>query len=272
MKESLRKNHFEDIMCLSLLEWDERPGIGHGFSTRKGGVSFGHFYSMNLGFNGGDDPSLVAYNRSLFLGKIWSKQESELICGEQVHGAEVFIIDKKVIDSNIRVIPSTDALVTAERKVLLGAFSADCLLALFLDLDGPVIGLAHAGWKGTIKGILSNIVNVMKKNFNSRAENIQCLLGPCIKPCCYEIGEEVEQFSAVSPWVKQVVFKPGLREERLHLDLTETNRNILQESGIKTENIFASDYCTCCNPQLFFSYRRSGREPTGSMMGIIFLA
>ncbi len=271
MREILRNNQVENMVYLSFPEWDRRH-IGHGFSTRKGGLSTGSFDSLNLGYKGGDDPSIVAYNRSLFLGKIWGMQERHLFQGKQVHGTDVFIVDQKVIQSGIQTIPSTDALVTAESKVLLGAFSADCLLALFIDQTGPVIGTAHAGWKGTIKGILSNVVSVMEKNFNSRPENIQCLLGPCIKPCCYEIGEDVQQFSVISPWANQVVFQQGIRQGKRHLDLTGTNRNILIESGVKADHILTSDYCTCCNQELFYSYRRARGGPTGSLMGIIFLA
>ncbi len=271
MKEILRTNRLGDLVYLTFPGWELLPAIGHGFSTRLGGFSAGPFSTMNLGFRGGDSPSLVAANRAHFLGTIWGRQEERLLYGEQVHGTQVCVVDRQLIRSKVQTIPQADALVTAEKEVLVGGFSADCLLALFIDLDRRAIGVAHAGWRGTINGILSHVVTVMQGQWHSEPGKIQCLLGPCIQSCCYEIGEEVEETAANSPWSRQIVFREGMRADRRHLDLTDTNRQILQESGIKKEHIFASQYCTCCCEEFFYSYRRVGGQPTGSLMGLIFL-
>ncbi len=272
MKEILVQNCQSGMIYLTYPRWEELPALGHGFSTRSGGFSAGPFASLNLGFKGGDDPLLVKANRARFLGEIWHKEEEQLFSGEQVHGRGVIVVDENVLRAGRQVISSTDALVTARKDVLLGGFSADCLLVLFLDLSGGVVGVAHAGWRGTLQGILAGVVNVMTTHFQSRLENIQCLLGPCIKPCCYEIGEEVERLAATSPWAGQVIFRRASQGGRLHLDLTNTNRNILLASGIKARHIVASQYCTCCNRQLFYSYRRARGGPTGSLLGLVYLA
>ncbi len=269
MREALTKNEQGKIIYLSFPQWEHRGDLGHGFSTRQGGVSSGPFESLNLGFKGGDDPLAVARNRSLFLS-VWGKEENQLVSGEQIHGANVFVVDHDYLNSGSRVVPSTDAFVTAEKKVLLGAYSADCQLVLFFDPFGPVIGIAHAGWRGTLQGIVASVVEVMESNYNSNRHHLQCLFGPCIKPCCFEIGEEVENGAAATSWSAQVVFLPG--PKRQHLDLTATNRNILTAAGVQESHIYASQLCTCCKPGLFYSYRRSKGGPTGSMMGIIYLA
>lgn len=271
MNEILRTKRLGDVVYLTFPRWELLPGIGHGFSTRLGGYSTGPFSSMNLGFRGGDAPSRVISNRGHFLGTIWNRKEGQLYAGEQVHGTEVSVVDRQRIRSNVQTIPGVDALITAENEVLVAGFSADCLLALFVDLDRRAIGVAHAGWRGTIHGILARVVTAMQGQLHCKPETIQCLMGPCIQPCCYEIGDEVEATAVHSPWSRQVVFRGGVRPGRRHLDLVDTNRQILQASGIKQEHIFASQYCTYCCEEFFYSYRRVAGQPTGSLMGLIFL-
>lgn len=259
-----------DLTYFFLPRWEKWGFLKHGFSSRNGGVSQGPFTSLNLGFRGGDRIDAVHENRRRFLG-LWGQKEENLICGEQVHGAEVFLVNEPLAREDNGQIPATDALVTAEPGMLLGAFSADCLLAFFVDPSVPAIGLAHAGWRGTCMGILDRVVKAMSLNFGAGTDSIEVLLAPSIGACCYEVGKEVLNISSVSPWREEIVFSPGTRPGHPFLDLQETNFNILCRAGIRPGNIFRSDYCTHCSQHLFYSYRREGGGPTGSQMGIIFL-
>ncbi|MDO9534548.1 MAG: peptidoglycan editing factor PgeF [Bacillota bacterium] len=258
------------ITYFSLPCWEKWGFLKHGFSSRNGGVSKGPFVSLNLGFRGGDRSEAIHENRRRFLG-LWGKKEEDLICGEQVHGTEVFLVNESFAREANGQIPSTDALVTAQPGMLLGAFSADCLLAFFVEPSVPAIGLAHAGWRGTCMGIFDRVVNAMCLNFGARTDSIEVLLAPSIGACCYEVGKEVLDILSASPWREEIVLCPGTRPGHPFMDLQETNFNILCKAGIRAENIFRSDYCTHCNQHLFYSYRREGGGPTGSQMGIIFL-
>lgn len=250
--------------------WEKEGLVGHGFSTRLGGVSQGPFASLNLGLKRGDAPEAVIENRRRFLG-IWGKKQEELFCGEQVHGKNVFLLQRDFLKKGHREIPATDALITKEPQLVLGAFSADCLIAFFWDPLRIAIGIAHAGWRGTFKGILAHVIEAMEKEFKSDPEFLEVLMAPSIGPCCYEVGKEVLDTAKLSPWGKEAVFYPGLRPGRFFLDLQKTNINILRKAGVNPSKIITGEFCTCCHRELFYSYRGAKGSRTGSQMGIIFL-
>jgi len=251
--------------------WEETGLVAHGFSTRLGGKSRGRFAELNLGFKGGDDPFFVQENRKRFLS-IWGKSEKDLYCGEQVHGTEVRRIEGvnpgKPFGEDISL---ADALITSEPGVLIGAYSADCLPALFYDPDFPAVGVAHAGWKGTCEGIMHSVVRSMSEAFSTDPQRLQVLTGPSIGSCCYEVGAEVLEIGRRFPWSDLLHFYPGRRPGHPYLDLKRSNYNILQASGVKAENINISQYCTFCRKDLFYSFRGSEGRDTGSLMGIIYL-
>jgi polyphenol oxidase len=197
----------DGISYFFLPRWEKWDIFKHGFSSRVGGVSQGPFTSLNLGFRGADRPEAIHENRRRFLG-LWGQKEENLICGEQVHGAEVFLIDQSFKCKGNLQIPATDALVTAESGMILGAFSADCLLAFFVDPSVPAIGLAHAGWRGTCKGILDRVVDAMCLNLGAKKDSIEVLFAPSIGACCYEVGKEVLNISSASPFREEIVFCP----------------------------------------------------------------
>lgn len=251
-------------------KWEKEGLVGHGFSTRLGGLSKGPFAYLNLGLKRGDSNENVVQNRQRFLG-IWGKNEEDLFYGEQVHGKNVFLIDRAFLKKGSREIPATDALITSEPQLLLGAFSADCLLAFFLDPIKAAVGIAHAGWRGTFKGILAHVIEAMEKEFKSDPGFLEVLMAPSIGPCCYEVGKEVLDIARASRWGNEAVFYPGSRPRHFFLDLQKTNINILCKAGVNPSKIITNEFCTCCRQDLFFSYRRAKGGATGSHMGIIFL-
>ncbi|NLJ56387.1 MAG: peptidoglycan editing factor PgeF [Firmicutes bacterium] len=269
-KEVLQRSEKEGITYFFLPRWEASNLVGHGFSSRRGGVSQAPYDELNLGYKGGDRPQDVQENRRRFLN-IWKKKKQDLFYGEQVHASKIILVDEKILPAGYGELCAADALITREPGVVLGAFAADCLLIYFLDPKTPAIGLAHAGWRGTMLGIAPGVVRAMQNNFATRAESLQVLMAPAIQPYCYEVGGEVLQAAAAARWKTDFVFWPGKKKNHPYLNLPETNKNMLCRLGIKKENIFISKYCTHCNPDLFYSYRRSGGKMTGSQMGIIFL-
>ena len=247
--------------------WENSGQVSLGFSSRCGGVSKDPYEGLNLAYKWGDRVADVAENRRRFLA-LWDKQEQGLVCGEQVHGTNIALVSDKKAGP---LIPETDGLITAEPGIVLGAFSADCLLVYLWDPDARAIGLVHAGWRGTLGGILYNAVEAMQTRLGANPDRIQVLPAPCIRSCCYEVGPEVMAIAATSYWGEQAVFSQSDKKGHAFLDLEQTNYNILVSAGIHPDNIGAGSLCTYCNPCLFYSYRRAGGTATGSHMGTFFL-
>ena len=248
--------------------WEKNMQVGLGFSSRCGGVSEDPYDELNLGYKWGDKHAAVAENRRRFLA-LWDKEEQDLVCGEQVHGTKITLVREKKAGA---LIPATDGLITTEPDIVLGAFSADCLLIYLWDPDARAIGLVHAGWRGTLGGILYYAVEAMQQRLGACPGRIQALFAPCIGSCCYEIGRDVMALAAGSYWGDKAVFYPSRKKGHAFLDLQKTNQNILVSAGMQPGNIGAGSLCTHCNPRLFYSYRRATGQATGSHMGIIFLS
>jgi len=154
-----------------------------------------------------------------------------------------------------RVIPATDALITDTPGVALMLRFADCLPVLLYDPVRGAIGLAHAGWKGTVEGIAAKTVSAMVEAYGSRPANIMAGLGPCIGPCCYQVGAEVIEAvkARFNHW-------PGLLRPQgdgsVHFDLCEANRCQLAELGV--EEVEVIQLCTACRTDELFSHRAEG--------------
>lgn len=157
-----------------------------------------------------------------------------------------------------------DALVTDEIDVAIGVRSADCVPTLILDPNTRAVAAVHAGWRGSAAEIAKRTVERMLEDFGSDPANLYAAMGPCIRSCCYEVGEEVAaKFSALFPeW--------GAEEAaaKRKIDLPEANRRALLSAGVPGGQIFDSCLCTACQSADFFSYRR---EPTneGRMVSAI---
>lgn len=246
--------------------WEQAKEVVLGFSTRCGGVSAGQFAELNLGYKGEDRAAAVSENRRRFLA-LWDKNVEDLVCGDQVHGTNVVAVNSKEAGS---VIPHTDGLITGDPALVLGAFCADCLLVFLWERETPAIGLVHAGWRGTLGGIVHEAVETMQQ-LGAKPHRIKALLAPCIKPCCYEVGIDVIAGAAASPWGENGVFHASVKEGHALFDLQQTNYKILVASGIRPEHIALNSLCTRCESRLFYSYRRAGGKLTGSNMGIIFI-
>jgi hypothetical protein len=143
-----------------------------------------------------------------------------------------------------------DALVTDEVNRSIGVRTADCVPILLLDSSRRAIGAVHAGWRGSAAEVVSHAVQALTENFGSRTSDIHVAVGPSIRGCCYEVGNEVaEQFHSLFPEWTPVVGKR-------RLDLPEANRRQLIASGVSTDHIYDCRRCTACEPDVFFSYRR----------------
>lgn len=247
--------------------------VVHGFTTRSGGVSTGSYESLNLGLHVGDEEDAVLKNRRILCSALGIKFE-HIVAGQQVHGDNVKIVTKQHLGCGSKsladALPAVDALITNSAGIPLTSYYADCVPLFFLDPLNKAVGLAHAGWKGTVKKIGSKTVRCMKAKFGSRPEELLVGIGPSIGPCCYAVDSKViDQVAESFPgsW-KELVKDCG--GGQWMLNLWEANRRALLDEGVLESNITVAKLCTSCNKEDFFSYRASG-GCTGRMASIIML-
>jgi YfiH family protein len=160
-----------------------------------------------------------------------------------------------------------DALIGDDIGLAIGIRTADCVPILLLDTKSRAIAAVHAGWRGTAAEIAQRALEKMRETFRTDASDVFAALGPCIRECCYEVGEEVaHHFAALFPeWGKG-----GGGKRRL--DLVEANRRHLKAIGVPAGQIFDSGLCTVCNSAQFFSYRREPENPGRQVSAIRRLA
>ena len=255
----------------------EKAGIKHGFSTRLGGVSEGVYSSLNLGLNRGDSDKNVRENFKRIADALDINYEN-MCFSKQTHTTNVVIVDKSSAGNGI-VTPNAfndvDGLITGEKDLPLVTFHADCVPLFFYDPVHKIVAVSHSGWRGTVGKIGKVTVEKMKEGFGSNPADILCGIGPSICKDCYEVSKDVADAfgSAFGEDAKRIlrpsVFNPG-DENKYMLDLWEACRFALLEAGVKKEHIEVTDYCTRCNPELFYSHRVMGAD-RGSMAAFISL-
>lgn len=252
------------LLYLTIPAWQDN-GVQVGFSTRKGGKSQEPFSSLNLGLHVKDRNEDVLQNRELFLAE-FDINSRECAAADQVHGTKIVMVtgvDKGRGMSEIATaFPECDGLITKNSIGLLGFF-ADCVPLYFFNPGIGMVGLAHAGWKGTAERIAEGVIDSIRLN-GGKVENTLVAIGPCIRECCYLIGEDVA--AAFGKYLNTSVMQK--KSQKYSLNLSQANKEILISTGVHEKNILTSDLCTACNPDLFYSYRREGH--TGRMGAFIY--
>lgn len=189
----------------------------------------------------------------------------DLVTAGQVHGKRVVLVDQrhrgKGALSKASRLEEVDGFITAEKNLPLAVFTADCLSIFLFDPKKRIVGLVHAGWQGTYQKIASAAVKLMQQRFKTQPKDLLVGLGPAIRKCCYEVGENFQRFFSLG------IIK---RREKTYLDLIANNKEQLINSGVKKKNIIDCEICTACQNEKFFSYRREG-EKAGRMMSVIML-
>jgi YfiH family protein len=225
--------------------------IAHAVFTRLGGVSRHPYQSLNVGHSVGDDPRAVEENHRL-VQEALQVREAEVVTGRQVHGNHVACV---TASDRGRVLPATDALITDDPGVTLLLRFADCLPVFLYDPQRGVIGLGHAGWRGTVAKIASRIVSTMTDSYGSDPASMIAALGPAIGPCCYIVGDEVVgAISGTLPEWRRAIRPCG--DGQFSLDLWEANRQQLVDCGIR--EVETGHLCTSCHANEFFSHRADG--------------
>jgi YfiH family protein len=176
--------------------------------------------------------------RNAFLSSL-KINPNALVLAKQVHSASVKIVSKKDGGS---FLDGCDGLISGEKGLAMGIFTADCMPVLLSSKDGAVRAAVHCGWKGLASGILENAVGAFNRGFGEKAENICAYIAPHIRECCYEVGKEFEK-----------IFNIKLKSSKLNM--AEIARARLEKSGVT--NISVCGECTFCGGDKFFSYRKN---------------
>ena len=248
------ESHRDDGWELTLLRSDLIAApFSHGFSTRAGGVSAPPFDTLNLGVRWGDTAASVEENRRRLLRAIGA--DGPLYVARQVHGVAV---------TRVRADDEPAGIARVEAD-------ADCIPALLVDPRTGAVAAAHAGWRGTVAGVLPAVVRALGDEFGARAGDLRVALGPAIGACCFEVGGEVvREFEAALGGAARDVVMPSPRGAtgKWHVDLKAANRLLLARAGVPAEAIDVGSDCTCHDGARFFSYRRD-HDRTGQQMGIV---
>ena len=157
-----------------------------------------------------------------------------------------------------------DALITRKRGRPLAIFTADCVPLIVADPEGSALGVAHAGWRGTVRGVAVRLVAALLAQPGVRADRLRAAIGPSIGPCCYEVDAPVvTPLRAAFPeswnrWVRPVAPGHPGGSDHWWLDLWAANADQLVAAGVSPGSILSPRLCTGCRRDLFFSYRKEG--------------
>jgi YfiH family protein len=183
---------------------------------------------------------------------------ADLTTVRQIHSDKVLIADKA------GCLGEGDALISNQPGIALSVRTADCLPILMADTRNQAVAAVHAGWRGTLLEIVPKTVQAMGEQFGTRPDDLVIAIGPGIGACCFEVGPEVAtQFSALFPERRDL-------DRRAKIDLVETNLRLLGRNDGSVRQIATSGLCSCCQADLFHSYRRD-REQAGRMVSVIRL-
>jgi YfiH family protein len=229
----------ELLQCEPLAE----RGLVHGFTTRARG-----FGSRE---RAAEDRERLEAALSL----------SRLGLMRQVHGNAVCALDGEPHP------PEADAIVTDAPGAGVAVQSADCVPILIWAERRNAVSAVHAGWGGTLAGVAGEAVRAMIESWGAAAEDLHVALGPAIRICCFEVGDEVVSAFAERGRDVDALTRPGPRGRR-HLDILEDNRRQLVEAGVATSRLHDSGLCTVCENDRFYSYRKEG-PGVGRILGVV---
>lgn len=268
---SFVKKQVGELVYYTIKSFEDSDLVKHGFSTRLGGFSVGDLSSLNLGIKKSDSEENILNNYTAFTKSLDIDIEN-LVLSDQVHGDDIIEVAKNDRGKGIirkSDIVGIDGFITNKRDVALVTFYADCVPLFFLDPINEAIGLAHAGWQGSLKRIGQKTILKMVESYGSDPGKVLIGIGPSIGQCCFEVGEEViqivnENFNDS----KKYYYKKD--NDKYMLDLWTLNKDQFLQMGVAEENISLSGICTKCNKDIFFSHR-GDKGRTGSLAAIMQL-
>lgn len=230
--------YFEEINGKKILKSSLLNGLNHFFTTRETVIKT-------------KEPSFekIVEDNKKDICKYLQIEEKDLIHPSQTHTSNV-----DVAKVGVSSYPDTDGLILTNKVQAVYLNFADCTPLIIYDCENNIAAVSHAGWRGTAGMIATKTVQKMEDEFGSKHENLKCAIGPAISFCCYNVGEDVCR--QLSNTVKDFSGLYEIRQGNIYVDLKGINKRQLSDIGVKPENIDVCPYCTVCNNDLFFSYRK----------------
>ncbi len=247
------------------------PDIFCFTTTRHGGCGKGNYASFNCTPYTGDDTECVARNQAL-LHSLIPHPPHELVIPVQVHGTRVLAIDDDYLHASdserASMLQGVDALVSDRAGYCLCVSTADCIPVIFYDPANRAIGIAHAGWRGTVNRIVCHTLNEMYTRYGTRGDDMVACIGPGISLPAFEVGEEVYETFRKEGFPMEYIAEWNPSTHKHHIDLWAANRLQLLECGIPGNQIQTAGICTYSRHEDFFSARRLGINSGRILSGI----
>lgn len=230
------------------------PWLRHTVTTRNAALPLGGDMSFTTG---APCPEGVVSNRSTWLATI-GRRPGDAVMSGLVHGTVVRAVDRSDAGRGVMTptttLAGTDGMMTDEPGLALMMCFADCVPLIAVDTEQRVIGLAHAGWRGTLAGMANHLIAAMRANYGSRPEALVAVIGPSIGPRVYEVGSEVvSAFTDAYP--DDHLIRTGSDTSRTYLDLWAANGAQFRRAGLAAETVHVSGICTFEQGERFFSHR-----------------
>ena len=243
-----------------------------GFTTIKGGTSTGAFEGLNIAYHVGDDAQAVLKNRELVAESIEMPLE-QWVFAEQLHTTKVHHVTSADLGAGVHSfesgIKATDGLYTKEKGVVLATFYADCTPLYFYAPKHELIGVAHAGWRGTVDGMMHEMLKTLKEVEQIDPKDILVAIGPCIGRDAYRVDDTVinEVKKSSIEGIEETFIELG--DGQYKFDPKLLNYKQALHDGVPAENILVTSYCTYTDSDLFYSFRKNNQ--TGRMMNFMCL-
>ncbi|MEN6641731.1 MAG: polyphenol oxidase family protein [Armatimonadia bacterium] len=195
--------------------------------------------------------------------------DHSLVCSDQIHGTRISVASYDDLPQLPRrhgwpYYPEADALITADDRLALMLFFADCCPVTLYSPDARCGGIAHCGWRGSVADLAGKTVRALSETFGAPAHGLRALVGPCICAKCYEIGPEVAD-AVLALNLPETLHK---QDNSLYLDLLALNTALLERAGVLSYHIQPLTTCTSCGDIPLHSYRRHG--PTVGRLAAFF--
>jgi len=258
---------------LWLESWmNQHPNLVAGFTTNRGGAENGPIKGLNIAYHVGDDPLNVLNNRQQVADKVGIPLK-QWVFAQQLHTTNIHKVSSRDLGAGINNFDSgiyqTDGLYTRSPNVVLATFYADCTPLYFYAPRHNLIGVAHAGWRGTVDGIMLRMLQTLKNVEGIDSAEILVAIGPAIGRDAYKVDDKVINEVLKSPVANVSTTFVDLGGGQYKFDTKALNYLQALHEGVPANNIICSAYCTYTDGDLFFSHRRDSKA--GRMMNFICL-
>ena len=265
----IKKDNLEYIQFKKLLEF---KNIIHCYTLKTTDLNF-------RSYNNDEKKKIVEYNYKRICD-VLEIDYKDVIRPFQMHTDKISFVDLKtdirpdIYSDNYK---DTDGVITDKKDIILATTNADCVLIMLYDTEKKVIANIHAGWRGTFKKISLKAVEMMKERYESNPENILCFICPSIRKCHFEVQDDVktecEETFKYTNKLEEIISVGEIKDgiQKYFIDNILINKILLEEAGIKKENIFDSNICSVCHSDLIHSRRADGAENFGLGTALIKL-